>query len=61
MVTKPDKPFMRAKDIQNYFGVSRNQSYAIIRKVKEEYEIDVNRLPVVSCVPTKELLKYYGL
>ncbi|MFV0551027.1 MAG: hypothetical protein ACK5L6_03770 [Anaerorhabdus sp.] len=60
-MNKPDKPFMRAKDIQEYFGVSRNQSYAIIRKVKEQYKIDENRLPVRACVPTKELLKFYQI
>lgn len=58
---KPDKPFLRAKDVQEYLGVSKNKAYQIMRRVKEEQKIDENRLPVKASVPTKEFLKHFHI
>ena len=58
---KTDKDFLKARDIQDLFDVSRSKAYKIITMLKERYEIEEDRLPVHGCIPTKIVKKHFNI
>ena len=55
------KPFLRSKHVERILDVSNATACSIIRNLKKVYNVDPDKLPVISSIPTECFIDYYGI
>lgn len=53
--------FIRVDEVAQIFGLSRSRSYALIRKLKSDYQIDDDHLPTKASIPLSILEKHFSI
>ena len=54
-----EKLFYSNKDIRELYGISKAQAYRHMRRMKEIYEIDEERLPLRGVLPVAIVKDYF--